>query len=102
MAFIRRKIANGICYYDVAESFREDGVVKKRILISLGRCPNIADAIRVTEINLKRYLANPRPARARDRNKAEKLRRKLEILQNVVTKSAFLQTFNYDYIESAL
>jgi hypothetical protein len=100
MAFIRRKISNGICYYDIAESFRENGQVKKRIIVSLGRCPSIAEAIRITEIHLRRYLVSPQPARARDRHKAEKLRRRLEILRNVVTKSAFLQTFNYDYIET--
>ena len=100
--FIRRKIANGVCYYDLAESYRENGEVKKRILICLGRCPSIAEAIRITEIHLRRYLVGPQPTRARDRNKAEKLRRRLEILRNVVTKSAFLPTFNYDYIETAL
>jgi len=98
--FIRRKIANGVCYYDLAESYRENGEVKKRILISLGRCPSIAEAIRSTEFNLKRYLANPQPAHARDRNKIKKLQRRLEILENVVTKSAFLQTVNSDYTES--
>ena len=98
--FIRRKIANGVAYYDLAESFRENGQVKKRILISLGRCPSIAEAIRVTEAHLKRYIANPQPTRARDRHKTEKLRRRLEILRNVVTKSAFLQTFNCDYVEA--
>jgi len=99
--FIRRKIANGVAYYDLAESYRENGEVKKRILLSLGRCSSIAEAIRSTEYQLKRCLANPHPVRARDRNKFEKLRRKLETLQNVVTKSAFLQTFNCDYVESA-
>ena len=52
--FIRRKIANGVCYYDLAESYRENGEVKKRILISLGRCSSIAEAIRITEIHLRR------------------------------------------------
>jgi hypothetical protein len=98
--FIRRKIANGVCYYDLAESYREDGQVKKRILISLGRSPSIAEAILITEIHLRRYLVSPQPARARDRKKAEKLRRRLEMLRNVVTKSAFLRTFNYDYVET--
>jgi hypothetical protein len=100
MAFIRRKVANGVCYYDIAESYREDGEVKKRILISLGRCSSVIEAIQSTECQLKRYLANPHPARARDRNRAEKLRFKLEILRNVVTKASFLQTFNSDYTES--
>jgi hypothetical protein len=100
--FIRRKIANGVCYYDIAESYREDGEVKKRILISLGRCSSVEEAIRSTEYHLKRHLANPHPARARDRNKAEKLRRKLEMLLNVVTKAASLQTVNADYAESAV
>jgi len=100
MAFIRRKIANAVCYYDIAESYREDGEVKKRILISLGRCSSVVEAIQSTEYRLKRYLANPHPERARDRNKAEKLRHKLEILRNVVTKASPLQTFNSDYTES--
>ena len=100
--FIRRKIANGVAYYDLAESYRENGEVKKRILLSLGRCSSIAEAIRSTEYQLKRHFTNPYPIRARDRNKAEKLRRKLEILRNVVTKSPFLQTFNHDYVESVL
>jgi hypothetical protein len=98
--FIRRKIANGAAYYDLAESYREDGEVKKRILISLGRCSSVAEAIETAEYQLKRYLANLHPARARDRNKAEKLRRKLEILRIVVTKASSLQTVNSDYTES--
>lgn len=98
--FIRRKIANGICYYDIAESHREDGEVKKRILISLGRCSSVVEAIQSTECRLERYLANPVLARARDRNRAEKLRHKLEILRNVVTKASPLQTVNSDYNES--
>ena len=98
--FIRRKIANGVCYYDIAESYREDEQVKKRILISLGRCSSVTEAIQSAEYQLKRRLTNPQPARARDRNKAEKLRRKLETLRNVVTKAASLQTFNSDYTES--
>jgi hypothetical protein len=98
--FLRRKIANGVCYYDIAESYREDGEVKKRILISLGRCSSVIEAIQSTEYRLKRCLANPHPARAMDRNKAEKLRRKLEILRNVVTKASPLQTVNSDYTES--
>jgi len=102
MAFIRRKIASGVCYYDIAESYREDGEVKKRILISLGRCSSVEEAIRATEYQLRRYLANFNPERARDLKKAEKLRRKLEILQNVVTKSSPLQTFNSQYIESSV
>jgi hypothetical protein len=100
MAFIRRKIANGICYYDIAESYREDGEVKKRILISLGRSSSVGEAIQITEYQLRRCLANLDPARARDRNKAEKLRHKLEMLRNVVTKASPLQTVNSDYIES--
>jgi hypothetical protein len=98
--FIRRKIANGAAYYDLAESYREDGEVKKRILISLGRCSSVEEAIRSTEYQLKRYLGNPNLARARDRKKAEKLRYKLEILRNVVTKAPSLQTVNADYTES--
>jgi hypothetical protein len=98
--FLRRKIANGVCYYDIAESYREDGEVKKRILISLDRCSSVAEAIQSTEYQLKHYLANPHPARARSRNRAEKLRRKLEILRNVVTKASPLQTVNSDYAES--
>jgi hypothetical protein len=98
--FVRRKIANGAAYYDLAESYREDGEVKKRILISLGRCSSIEEAIQSTEYQLNRYLANPNSARARDRKKAEKLRRKLEILRNVVTKASSLQTVNSDYTES--
>jgi hypothetical protein len=97
--FIRRKIANSAAYYDLAESYREDGEVKKRILISLGRCSSIEEAIQSTEYQLKRYLANPDPARARDRKKAEKLRRKLEMLRIVVTKASSLQTVNSDYTE---
>jgi len=100
MAFIRRKIANGVCYYDIAESYREDGEVKKRILISLGRCPSVEEAIHSTEYRLKRYLTNPQPTRARDRNKAEKLRYKLQILQDVVTKASRLQTVNSNFDES--
>ena len=99
MAFIRRKIANGVCYYDIAESYREDGEVKKRILISLGRYSNVEEAIGATELRLKRYLANAHPARARNRNKAEKLRHKLQILRDVVTKASQLQTFNSDNTE---
>jgi hypothetical protein len=98
--FIRRKIANGVCYYDIAESYREDGEVKKRILISLGRCSSVLEAIQSTEHRLQFYLAHPDPTRARNRNKAEKLRHKLEILRNVVTKAASLQTVNSDYAES--
>jgi hypothetical protein len=98
--FIRRKIVNGAAYYDLAESHREDGEVKKRILICLGRCPSIEEAIQSTEYQLKRYLANPNSARTRDRKKAEKLRHKLEILRNVVTKASSLQTVNSDYTES--
>ncbi len=98
--FIRRKIANCAAYYDLAESYREDGEVKKRILISLGRCPGVEEAIRVTEYQLTRHLANPHPDRARDRKKAEKLRHKLEMLRNVVTKASSLQTVNSDYTES--
>jgi hypothetical protein len=100
--FLRRKIANGICYYDIAESYREDGEVKKRILISLGRCSSVGEAIQTTECQLKRYLANLDPTRARDRKKAEKLRRKLEMLRNVVTKASPLQTVNSDYTESVV
>jgi hypothetical protein len=74
--FIRRKIANGVAYYDLAESYREDGEVKKRILLSLGRCSSVEEALQSAECQLMRYLANPHLARARDRNKAEKLRRK--------------------------
>jgi hypothetical protein len=98
--FIRRKIANGAAYYDLAESYREDGEVTKRILISLGRCSSAEEAIQSTEYQLKRYLGNPNAARARDRKKAEKLRHKLEILRNVVTKASSLQTVNSDYTES--
>ena len=98
--FLRRKIANGICYYDIAESYREDGEVKKRILISLGRCSSVEEAIPATEYQLKRCIADPNSARARDRKKAEKLRRKLEMLRNVVTKASPLQTVNSDYTES--
>jgi hypothetical protein len=98
--FLRRKIASGICYYDIAESYREDGEVKKRILISLGRCSSVEEAIRATEYQLTRHLANHHPERARDRNKAEKLRHKLEMLRNVVTKASSLQTVNADYTES--
>jgi signal recognition particle subunit SEC65 len=98
--FLRRKIVNCICYYDIAESYREDGEVKKRILISLGRCSSVEEAIQSAEYQLKRHLANPHPERARDRNKAEKLRHKLEILRNVVTKASSLQTVNSDYTES--
>ena len=100
MPFIRRKIANGVCYYDIAESYREDGEVKKRILISLGRCSSVVEAIQSTEHRLKCCLAHPDPTRARDRNRAEKLRHKLEILLNVVTKASPLQTVNSDYNES--
>ena len=97
--FIRRKIANSAAYYDLAESYREDGEVKKRILVSLGRCSSVEEAIQSTEYQVKRYLTNPHPERARDRNKAEKLRRK-EMLRNVVTKASSLQTVNFDYTES--
>jgi hypothetical protein len=97
--FIRRKVANGVAYYDLAESYRENGEVKKRILIPLGRCSSVQEAILNTEHWLKRYLAN-REARARDRNKAEKLRRKLEILRSVVTKASSFQTVNSEYTES--
>jgi hypothetical protein len=98
--FIRRKIAYGAAYYDLAESYREDGEVKKRILISLGRCPGVEEAIQSAEYQLKRYLANHHQERARDRKKAEKLRHKLEMLRNVVTKASSLQTVNSDYTES--
>lgn len=100
MAFIRRKVANCTAYYDIAESYREDGEVKKRIIISLGRCSSVEQAIQSTECQLKRQLAKPHPVQSRDRKKAEKLRRKLEILAAVVTKAAFLQTVNDDYVES--
>jgi hypothetical protein len=98
--FIRRKIANNVCYCDIAESYREDGEVKKRILISLGRCSSVEEAIRANEYQLKRCLANPHTERARDRKKAEKLRHKLEMLRNVVKKAFLLQTVNLDYTES--
>ena len=82
------------------KSYREDGEVKKRILISLGRCPGVEEAIQSTEYRLKCHLANPDSARARDRKKAKKLRHKLEILRSVVTKASLLQTVNSDYTES--
>jgi prefoldin subunit 5 len=96
--FIRRKIANGVCYYDIAESYREDGEVKKRILISLGRCSSVEEAIQSAEFYLKRLD----PLNRKHRRKAEKLRRKLEILRNVVTKAATLQTVNPNYTESVV
>lgn len=98
--FIRRKITDGAAYYDLAESYRENGEVKKRILVSLGHCSSIAEALRRTEYQLRRHLANAYADTSRGRNKSERLSKRLEMLQIVLTKGPQLQTANSSYTEN--
>jgi hypothetical protein len=43
--FIRRKIVRGITYYALVESYRSEGKVRQRTLLSLGRNPTLEAAI---------------------------------------------------------
>lgn len=43
--FIRRKLVRGKDYYALVENYRANGHVKQRIVLSLGRHPNIEKAL---------------------------------------------------------
>jgi hypothetical protein len=47
MAFIRHKQVNGTTYYSLVESVRENGRVRQRVIVSLGQCATIDEAIDV-------------------------------------------------------
>ncbi len=47
MAFIRSKQVNGATYYSLVESFRQNGKVRQRVIVSLGQCATIDEAIEV-------------------------------------------------------
>jgi hypothetical protein len=97
--FIRRKIANNSVYYDICESYRENGKVEKRIIISLGPCPTVFEAIRNTKFQLE-IIRKRKSLRRRDRKRFEKLQRKLELLEDLAMKASTLRTYNSDYDET--
>jgi hypothetical protein len=47
VAFIRRKQVNGTTYYSLVESVRENGRVRQRVIVSVGQCATIDEAIEV-------------------------------------------------------
>jgi hypothetical protein len=46
--FVRSKVAKGTRYYAVVESYRDDGRVRHRPVVALGRCPTVRQAIDAT------------------------------------------------------
>jgi hypothetical protein len=88
--FLRRKILNGTCYYDLRESYRdENGDVRHRVIVSLGRFPDLHQYIASLEAQFRRLSRNENTSRRR----LDRLQGKLNRLRSVVPKLTY-QTVN--------
>jgi hypothetical protein len=88
--FIRRKILNGVCYYDLRESYRdESGDVRHRVIVSLGRFSDLHQYIASLEAQFRRLSRDENTSRRR----LDRLQRKLDRLRSVVPKLTY-QTVN--------
>ena len=105
MSFIRHKNVGDRTYYDVVETFRTNGKVKQRLIVALGRCSTIDDAIKETEWWIEQYTHNATLSGGRQvfapeggglltlvvgkeaGRRAEKLKRKLEKLKSLVVRN---------------
>ncbi len=68
MAFVRTKKVAGGEYRQLVENYREDGRVRQRVLVHLGACPNVEDALRIWPDRLKHH-----ERRARDHREGARL-----------------------------
>jgi len=88
--FLRRKILNGTCYYDLRESYRdESGDVRHRVIVSLGRFPDLHQYIASLEAQFRRLSRDENISRRR----LDRLQHKLDKLRAVVQKLTY-QTVN--------
>jgi len=88
--FLRRKILNNVCYYDLRESYRdESGDVRHRVIVSLGRFPDLPQYIANLEAQFRRLSRDESTSRRR----LDRLQRKLVKLRSVVPKLTY-QTLN--------
>ena len=88
--FLRRKILNGVAYYDLRESYRdESGDVRHRVIVSLGHFPDLHQYIASLDAQFRRLSRDESTSRRR----LDRLQRKLAKLRSVVPKLTY-QTVN--------
>jgi len=88
--FLRRKVIANVAYYDLRESYRdESGEVRHRIIVSLGRFPDLPQYIASLEGRL-RQLGRDKNA---SRRSLDRIQRKIDKLRSVVPKVTY-QTVN--------
>src|SRR5579872_3402771 len=51
--FIRRKLVNGVTYYALVESYRQNGKVCQRVIVPLGQSSTIKEAIAKAEADIE-------------------------------------------------
>jgi hypothetical protein len=119
VSYIRRKNVGDRTYYDVVESYREKGKVKQRLIVALGRCSTIDDAIEETEWWIKQYTHNATLSGGRQvfapeggglltlvvgkeaQHRAEKLKRKLGKLKSLVVRNCVVVGVTDSYYRPA-